>query len=75
LAALFFASSLLLAYMNSEGNRKVATSILDEDVVIEESIFVEAPESVGADEFDLPPLLEVTDADDAAGDSLPVAPE
>jgi hypothetical protein len=33
---------------------------------------------VGADEFDLPPLLEVTDADDAAaddGDSLPVAPE
>jgi len=82
LAALFFASSLLLAYMNSDGNRNVATSILDDDVVTEESISVEAPESVGADEFDLPPLLEVTDADDVAaaeaaddGDSLPVAPE
>ena len=79
LAALFFSSSLLLAYMNSDGNRKVATSILDQEIVIEESISTEVPEVIEADEFDLPPLpeaAEATDAESADGiDSLPVVPE
>ncbi|MCP4277773.1 MAG: preprotein translocase subunit SecG [Gammaproteobacteria bacterium] len=79
MAALFFASSLLLAYMNSDGNRKVVTSILDEDAVVEEGISTEVPEVIEADEFDLPPLPEATDSIDAEStdsvDSLPVVPE
>ncbi len=79
MAALFFSSSLLLAYMNSDGNRKVVTSILDEDAVVEEGISTEVPEVIEADEFDLPPLPEATDSIDAEStdsvDSLPVVPE
>jgi preprotein translocase subunit SecG len=76
LATLFFASSLLLAYMNSEGNRNVATSILDEDVVLEESAAVEMSGIGEVDEFDLPPLPEADDAEGAADeDALPVVPE
>ncbi|MCP4000259.1 MAG: preprotein translocase subunit SecG [Gammaproteobacteria bacterium] len=79
MAALFFATSLLLAAMNSDGNRKVVTSILDEDAVVEEGISTEVPEVIEADEFDLPPLPEATDSIDAEStdsvDSLPVVPE
>ena len=79
MAALFFSSSLLLAYMNSDGNRKVATSILDEEIVIEESVSLEAPEVIEVDEFDLPLLPEATDSTEAEsldnGDVLPDVPE
>ena len=76
MAALFFASSLLLAYMNSEGNRNVPTSILDEDIVLEESAPVEVSGVGEVDEFDLPPLPEAFDAEGAAEeDALPVVPE
>ena len=63
MAALFFASSLTLAYMNS--NRQVATSLLDTTLIDESSTTESA---------DLPPVPE---SEEAAGaeDALPVVPE
>lgn len=70
MAALFFASSLALAYLNS--NRQVATSVLD-NVVTEE--VVEAAPAVSEEEsFDLPPIPESSDSVEAE-DAVPVVPE
>jgi preprotein translocase subunit SecG len=73
LATLFFASSLLLAYMNSEGNRNLPTSILDADVTVEESALSEQSGVTEEDIFDLPPLPEAVGVDDE--DAFPVVPE
>jgi preprotein translocase subunit SecG len=69
MATLFFASSLTLAYLNS--NRQPTASLMDA-VVIEE----EAAGSVVGDEieFDLPPLPDSTEGV-GDEDSLPVVPE
>jgi preprotein translocase subunit SecG len=69
MATLFFASSLTLAYLNS--NRQPTASLMDVVVIEEEA----AGSAVGDEiEFDLPPLPETTEG---AGDedSLPVVPE
>jgi len=68
MAALFFASSLALAYLNS--NRQPAASLMDAAVMQEEAVETTAGDEV---EFDLPPLPE--SAEEAGDDSLPVVPE
>ena len=79
MAALFFATSLGLAYLNR--NVDVAPSLLDK-VVVEENIAIEfgAEEASVGDSgatFDLPPLPETEEvAEPAAAESeLPVVPE
>jgi preprotein translocase subunit SecG len=70
MATLFFASSLTLAYLNS--NRQPTASLMDVTVEVEEEI---ASSATGEEiDFDLPPMPEATEL---AGedDSLPVAPE
>jgi preprotein translocase subunit SecG len=70
MATLFFASSLTLAYLNS--NRQPTASLMDVTVEVEEEI---AGSATGEEiDFDLPPMPEATEL---AGedDSLPVAPE
>ena len=72
MAALFFATSLGLAYLNS--NRQVVTSVLDVPVVEEEAVVT--PTVSDVDEFDLPPLPEPEKSVPAEVDeSLPVVPE
>ena len=72
MATLFFASSLALAYLNS--NRQVATSVLDTPVVEEEEAAGSLPAVDESDSLDLPPLPESNDAAEL-DDSLPVVPE
>jgi preprotein translocase subunit SecG len=70
MATLFFASSLTLAYLNS--NRQPTASLMDVTVEVEEEV---AGSATGEEiDFDLPPMPEATEL---AGedDSLPVAPE
>ena len=70
MATLFFASSLTLAYLNS--NRQPTASLMDVTVEVEEEV---AGSATGEEiDFDLPPMPEATES---AGedDSLPVAPE
>ena len=73
LAALFFASSLALAYLNS--NQQVATSVLDSVVVEDEQEVTEVlPAPMEEDSFDLPPMPESAEpAEDE--EELPVVPE
>jgi preprotein translocase subunit SecG len=71
MATLFFASSLGLAYLNS--NRQVETSVLD-SVVTEESVGEQTSVEFEMDDLDLPPLPESSD-DSGADDSVPVVPE
>jgi len=71
MATLFFASSLALAYLNS--NRQVATSVLD-SVVVEEEVIEAAPAASLEESFDLPPLPEAAEPVEA-DDAVPVVPE
>jgi preprotein translocase subunit SecG len=72
MAALFFTTSLGLAYLNS--NRQIVTSVLDVAVVEEDAVVT--PAVSDADEFDLPPLPESEESVPAEVDeSLPVVPE
>jgi preprotein translocase subunit SecG len=71
MATLFFATSLGLAYLNS--NRQVVTSVLDV-VEVEEGAAEVAPAASDADEFDLPPLPDAEQPVDG-DESLPVVPE
>ncbi len=70
MAALFFASSLALAYLNS--NRQVATSVLDN--VVTEEVVEAAPAASEEESFDLPPMPESLDSVEAE-DAVPVVPE
>jgi preprotein translocase subunit SecG len=70
MAALFFASSLTLAYLNS--NREPVASLMDPLTVVEEDV----AGSDEGDEFgiDLPPLSEPVEST-GEDDLLPVLPE
>lgn len=75
-AALFFATSIGLAYLNR--NVEVPTSLLDEPVVEESTAIELVPtEDTLEMEFDLPLLPDGEEASDAgfADDELPVVPE
>ena len=71
LAALFFGSSLLLAFLNSD--KQAPTSILDTVVVEEEAPAAKGVVSDEAD-LDLPPMPEAS-GDAVEEESLPVVPE
>lgn len=79
MAALFFATSLGLAYLNR--NVDIAPSLLEKAVVEENIIMQTEPEGLTLDEsvaaFDLPPLPEANEgvAPAAAESELPVVPE
>jgi preprotein translocase subunit SecG len=70
MAALFFASSLTLAYLNS--NRQPAASLMDPLTVVEGE--VAGSDEAGEFEIDLPPLPEPFDST-GEDDLLPVLPE
>ena len=77
MAALFFATSLGLAYLNS--NEQVVTSVLD-TVVEEEEISEVEPALLEEDAFDLPPLPDSAESAEPADEpeaeeELPVVPE
>lgn len=75
MAALFFASSLGLAYLNQ--NVEVAPSLLDSPGVAEPAVSAPVEEQIAVEEelnFDLPPLPEAEEAAASAGD-LPAVPE
>jgi preprotein translocase subunit SecG len=71
MAALFFASSLALAYLNS--NQQVVTSVLDSAVVEEDRLEV-LPVPSEEESFDLPPAPETAESAESE-ESLPVVPE
>ncbi|MEC9375076.1 MAG: preprotein translocase subunit SecG [Pseudomonadota bacterium] len=74
-AFLFFVTSLSLAYLNS--NRQVETSLLDQSAIEADSIIPDEAEEFSSDSLDLPPLMDLEQAELETNfsDSLPEVPE
>ena len=75
MAALFFASSMGLAYLNRSVD--VAPSLLDQTRSEEPALIAPAEEqfTIQEESFDLPPLPEAEIAEEPAADELPAVPE